>query len=106
MARQLGVGLRERVGRILQDHLLATAEVKHKTAPRNTDKIRKIAWELAADEAVDSKELFESLEFYLRVRKRVRRHIMLDFGCGHGLAGLLFGENTVEIFSSTTIQSF
>ncbi len=38
--------------------------------------------------AIDAKEFFEAVEFYARVRKRVRRPVMLDLACGHGLVRL------------------
>ena len=59
---------------------------------------RALARELAAVRALDSKEFFEATEFYQRVRKRVRRPIMIDLACGHGLVGLLFAclERVVE----------
>jgi hypothetical protein len=50
----------------------------------------RLAHALALRECVDAKELFESLEFYLRVRRRVRRPVVIDLACGHGLCGLLF----------------
>jgi len=40
--------------------------------------------------AIDAKEFFEAVEFYARVRKRVRRPVMLDLACGHGLVGELY----------------
>jgi hypothetical protein len=45
---------------------------------------------LAARDCIDAKEFYEAAEFYLRSRRRVRRPLMLDCCCGHGLAGLLF----------------
>jgi len=45
---------------------------------------------LAAQDCIDAKEFFEAAEFYLRTRRRVRRPLVLDCCCGHGLAGLLF----------------
>jgi hypothetical protein len=50
----------------------------------------RLAHALALRECVDAKELFESLEFYLRVRRRVRRPVVVDLACGHGLCGMLF----------------
>jgi len=88
IATRLGVGQRARVGLTLLEHLQAQPSAER--AGRDDLWIRKLGRELAADEAIDSKEFFESLEFFLRVRKRVRRPIMVDLACGHGLAGLLF----------------
>jgi hypothetical protein len=36
------------------------------------------------------KEVFESFEFFTRVRKRVRAPVVADLCCGHGLTGILF----------------
>ena len=46
------------------DHLQRTSNVDGKGGA-----LRAIAHELAVDEAIDSKEFFEAVEFYLRVRK-------------------------------------
>ena len=53
--------------------------------------------------AIDAKEFFEAVEFYARVRKRVRRPVMLDLACGHGLVRLLFAscELTYAVCSLT-----
>jgi hypothetical protein len=40
--------------------------------------------------ALPAKELFEATETFELVRKRVRRPVVADLCCGHGLAGLLF----------------
>jgi hypothetical protein len=47
---------------------------------------------------VDSKELFESCEFWHRTRRRVRRRVVVDLACGCGLTGVLFAvaERSVE----------
>ncbi|MFT5284961.1 MAG: hypothetical protein ACI8TQ_001122 [Planctomycetota bacterium] len=50
----------------------------------------KLARELAHESAIPIKELFESFEFYARVRKWVRAPNMADLCCGHGLTGVLF----------------
>lgn len=44
------------------------------------------------------KEVLESFEFYMRTRRRVRRPVVVDACCGHGLTGLLFAalERSVE----------
>ena len=58
----------------------------------------KVAHALSTAQCVDAKELFESLEFYLRIRRRIRRSVVVDLACGHGLCGLLFAalEPSVE----------
>ena len=63
-----------------------------------SDAFGAIARELALTNAMDSKEFFEGVEFYQRVRKRVRRPVVLDLACGHGFVGLLFAalERSVE----------
>jgi len=52
---------------------------------------------LAKREAIDAKEFFESCEFYLRTRRRVRQPLMCDLACGHGLTGLLFAAFEVSV---------
>ena len=58
----------------------------------------KIVQSLAQRRAVVVKEVFESFEFFERVRHQVRRPAIIDLCCGHGLTGLLFGalERQVE----------
>jgi len=53
---------------------------------------------LARARAVPIKEVFESFEFFGRVRKRVRAPIVADLCAGHGLTGILFAlfERSVE----------
>lgn len=48
--------------------------------------------------AVPLKEILESFEFFGRVRRRLRRPVIVDLCCGHGLTGMLFAffERTVE----------
>ncbi len=50
----------------------------------------KLARALAHQRAIPVKELFESFEFFERVRKRVRAEVVADLCCGHGLTGVLF----------------
>ena len=45
---------------------------------------------LAARRALPIKEIFESFEFFERVRRRMRAETVVDLCCGHGLTGLLF----------------
>jgi len=58
----------------------------------------KLACELARERAIPIKELFESFEFFARVRKLVRAPRMADLCAGHGLTGILFAlfERSVE----------
>jgi len=58
----------------------------------------KLSRELARERALPIKELFESFEFFARVRKFVRAPLMADLCAGHGLTGLLFAlyERSVE----------
>jgi len=58
----------------------------------------RIARELARRRVVKMKEVFESFEFFERVRRRVRRPVMVDLCAGHGLTGVLFAafERSVE----------
>lgn len=60
--------------------------------------VLRFAEEMCARSAVDSKELFESAEFWHRTRRRVRRRVVVDMACGCGLTGVLFAvaERTVE----------
>jgi hypothetical protein len=53
---------------------------------------------LARERAVPVKELFESFEFFGRVRKLVRAPVVVDLCAGHGLTGVLFAlfERSVE----------
>lgn len=64
VAAQLQVGQRSRMGARMLDHLQGVSKVDGSNGA-----LRAIAHELAADEAIDSKEFFEAVEFYLRVRK-------------------------------------
>lgn len=50
----------------------------------------RLARELADRQALSIKEVFESIEFYVRVADRLRASRVADLFCGHGLVGLLF----------------
>ncbi len=54
---------------------------------------------LANRRALPVKEVFESFEFFERVRRRIRTPHLLDLCCGHGLTGLLFA-----VFARKTAQ--
>jgi len=58
----------------------------------------KLARALAERHAVDIKEFCESFEFFTRTRRVLRRPVMADLCCGHGLTGILFAvfERSVE----------
>ena len=95
IATILQVGERERMGQPMLEYLKGTEGVGESKVSGG---LRALAFELACEEAIDSKEFFEAVEFYLRVRKRVRRRVVIDLACGHGLVGLLFAclERSVE----------
>ncbi len=59
----------------------------------------RLARELCLRRAFPIKELFESFEFFERVRRRLRRPQVADLCCGHGLTGMLFAvfEPRVEL---------
>ena len=96
IAAQLKVGERTRLGRPMLEYL--DAAERGEGAAGVSDAFGAIARELALTNAMDSKEFFEGVEFYQRVRKRVRRPVVLDLACGHGFVGLLFAalERSVE----------
>ena len=58
----------------------------------------RLARAFAAHTAVDVKEFSESFEFFTRIRKPIRRKVVVDLCCGHGLTGILFAifEREVE----------
>jgi len=58
----------------------------------------RLALALAARRALPLKELLESAEFYMRVRRRIRSEVVVDLCAGHGLVGLLFAafERSVQ----------
>jgi hypothetical protein len=62
---------------------------------RMPDKVARI---LGEAEALDTKEVIESFEFFQRVRHRISRSVVVDLCCGHGLVGMLFAllERKVE----------
>ncbi len=50
----------------------------------------KLARALLAERAVPWKEVLESFELFMRVRKRIRQPVVADLCAGHGLTGVLF----------------
>ena len=58
----------------------------------------KVARVLGKAQAIDTKEIIESFEFFQRVRHRISRPVIADLCCGHGLVGMLFAllERQVE----------
>jgi len=68
---------------------------EHFSASRHMDRL---ALALAARRALPLKELLESAEFYMRVRRRIRAQTVVDLCAGHGLVGLLFAafERSVQ----------
>jgi hypothetical protein len=112
-ARLLGRGARQRLGRLDADAAALAFAGEHPYA--------RLSRAVADAGCVDAKELVEALEFFHRVRRRVRRHTVVEcvrfadtesarlrfltcacfqrsLACGHGLVGLLFGafERDVE----------
>ena len=57
----------------------------------------KLVRALGAQKAIPIKEIFESFEFFQRVRKRVRARCVSDLCCGHGLTGILFALLSVVL---------
>lgn len=45
---------------------------------------------IAEERLLPIKEVLESFEFFGRIRKSVRREVVADLCCGHGLLGILF----------------
>ena len=73
--------------------------------------IDRVVGELAERRALPVKELFESFEFFERVRRRVRAPVVADLCCGHGLTGLLFvvfcrGVDRVVLLDRRRTESF
>lgn len=69
----------------------SVGENSKSTSVSTTHKVfAQLGAKLAAQDCIDAKEFFEAAEFYLRTRRRVRRPLVLDCCCGHGLAGLMF----------------
>lgn len=66
---------------------LSTRFDEHFSPARHMDRL---ALALSARRALPVKELLESAEFYMRVRRRVRAQTVVDLCAGHGLVGLLF----------------
>ena len=50
----------------------------------------KLARAVCDADCLRTKEFFEATETFARVRKRVRRPVVADLCCGHGLTGMLF----------------
>jgi 16S rRNA G527 N7-methylase RsmG len=57
----------------------------------------KIARAIVRRQAIVAKELFESFEFFQRVRRGVRQRMVVDVSAGHGLTGLLFAAFEREV---------
>jgi hypothetical protein len=84
----------------LQTLVGTSGRIDHRSLPyfsseRLPDKVVRA---LAEARAIPLKEVFESFEFFERVRRRVRAKVMVDLCCGHGLTGMLYAlfEPTVE----------
>jgi len=50
----------------------------------------KLLTAIAAERLLPVKEVFETFEFFARIRKTVRTAVVADLCCGHGLLGILF----------------
>jgi len=64
----------------------------------------KLGRALAERRALNVKELFESFEFFERVRRRLRAPHVADLCCGHGLTGLLFATFEREVQTVTLLD--
>lgn len=64
----------------------------------------KLARELCRRKAFPTKELFESFEFFERVRRRLRRPQVADLCCGHGLTGILFAVFEPQVERVTLVD--
>lgn len=51
----------------------------------------RLARALLEQRVLPFKEVLESFEFFARARRRVRRPVVADLCCGHGLVGILYG---------------
>jgi hypothetical protein len=79
-----------------QDHLRRAAGSKSRIG-RNwfpefpgDNLIERLVRALAEERALPIKEVTEAFEFFAVTRKYVRREVIVDLCCGHGLAGILF----------------
>ncbi len=59
----------------------------------------KLVCALGRRKALPIKEIFESFEFFARVRRRLRAPHVADLCCGHGLTGALFA-----VFEGDTVE--
>jgi hypothetical protein len=64
----------------------------------------RLARALSERRAIPIKELFESFEFFARVRRSIRNKEMADLCCGHGLTGLVFAMLEKNVESVTLID--
>lgn len=74
---------------------LYPGHLEHLELPRFFEPLLKA---LAERQVLPVKEVCESLEFFVRVRRKLHAPIVADLCCGHGLTGLLFAlcERKVE----------
>ncbi len=63
---------------------------RHERAFPGETMAAKLGRALCGAHCLPVKEFFESVEFFVRVRKRLRARIVADLCCGHGLTGMLF----------------
>ena len=65
---------------------------------------QRLARALCHHRALPIKELFESFEFFERVRRRMRATCLADVCCGHGLTGVLFAVFESRVASVVLID--
>ena len=73
--------------KIKQDHRLNEQDI---ALFQGTNLLSKVARSVCLSKTIRLKELLESIEFFLRVRKHLKAPKVKDICCGHGLVGLLF----------------
>ena len=73
--------------KIKQDHRLNEQDI---ALFQGTNLLSKVARSVCLSKTIRLKELLESIEFFLRVRKHLKSPKIKDLCCGHGLVGLLF----------------
>lgn len=73
--------------KIKQDHRLNEQDI---ALFQGTNLLSKVARSICLSKSIRLKELLESIEFFLRVRKHLKAPKIKDLCCGHGLVGLLF----------------
>jgi len=95
-ARRAAAGTRNRFARKPADGAFRDRRLADVFDP--TRAMDRVALALGGAGVLPAKEVFESFEFFTRIRKSVRSTTVADLYCGHGLVGLLFAvfERRVE----------